>query len=413
MKVKLNDVCCLITDGEHGSVKDDPQGDFFLLSNKNIIDNGDIFISKNDRRIDKATFNKISKRVSLQKEDVLLSTVGTIGKSAIIKSEHINFTFQRSVGIIRPKLTVLNPYFLYYYFNLESIKKRLRFLSKGAIQKCLFINDIKNLELEIPSLQKQTLIAQPLQLIDNIINNNKREILLLESLIKTIYDYWFVQFDFPNEEGKPYKSSGGKMKWSDELKKEIPEKWSKGNLYKIADFINGLACQKYRAENADDFYNVIKIKEINNGINTDTEKCSKNIPDKYIINNGDLLFSWSASLIVKFWYDGIGALNQHIFKVIPKSESLTEYTYQVLNEYVSVFKTIANARKTTMGHITTDHISQSVIVIPDEEILNKFNSLADNFREKIKICHLENENLIKLKNFILPLLMNGQVKFKE
>ncbi|MEK7433307.1 MAG: restriction endonuclease subunit S [Cyanobacteriota bacterium] len=205
----LDELAINITDGEHGSVIDDNNGNFYLLSNKNII-NGNININNNDRKISEYSFNKIKKRTKLEKNDLVISTVGTIGKLAIIKDNNINYDFQRSVGIIKCDNEKLKPEYLYYYFSLPYIQKMLINLSKGAVQKCLFISDLKNLVIEYPNdIKNQILICNILSTLDKKIEINNRINEELEAMAKTLYDYWFVQFEFPNEEGKPYKSRGG------------------------------------------------------------------------------------------------------------------------------------------------------------------------------------------------------------
>lgn len=232
----------------------------------------------------------------------------------------------------------------------------------------------------------------------------------LEALAKQIYDYWFVQFDFPNENGRPYKSCGGKMVWNEALKRNIPEGWHCGNLFEIAKFTNGLACQKYRPKANEMPLPVIKIREMRDGFTSDTEEVSPNIPDSVKVFNGDILFSWSASLEVMLWTFGGGGLNQHIFKVtsangFPKSF----YYYQLLN-YVDVFKKMAEARKTTMGHITQDHLQQSTIAIPnDVNIANSFEERVSPLFDQIVKLQEEIAQLTKQRDELLPLLMNGQV----
>ncbi len=130
-------------------------------------------------------------------------------------------------------------------------------------------------------------------------------------MAKQLYDYWFVQFDFPNENGKPYKSSGGTMKWDKKLNRNIPENWHCGNLFEIAVFTNGLACQKYRPQEGEKSLSVIKIREMHDGITSDTEEVTPKIPESVKIYNGDVLFSCSASLEVILWAYGLGGLNQH------------------------------------------------------------------------------------------------------
>lgn len=232
----------------------------------------------------------------------------------------------------------------------------------------------------------------------------------LETMAKQLYDYWFVQFDFPNEEGKLYKSSGGEMLWNDKLKRNIPVGWHCGNLFEIAVFTNGLACQKFRPKDDEVPLPVIKIREMHDGISVDTEEVTSNIPESVKVYNGDVLFSWSASLEVMLWAYGLGGLNQHIFKVTSANDFPKSFYYFQLLDYVDVFKKMAEARKTTMGHITQDHLQQSTIAIPDnKDIADKFEELISPIFKQIVKLQEEISNLIKQRDELLPLLMNGQI----
>lgn len=230
----------------------------------------------------------------------------------------------------------------------------------------------------------------------------------LEAMAKQLYDYWFVQFDFPNDEGKPYKSSGGAMVWNEKLKREIPQGWHCGTLLDIAEYTNGLACQKYRPTD-DNKLPVIKIKEMHDGLSTDTEWVRADIPDDIKVFDGDVLFSWSASLEVMLWAYGNGGLNQHIFKVTSKNGYPRSFYFYQLVHYIGVFKQMAEARKTTMGHITQDHLRQSTIALPpnvnianklEEKLCPIFNAIVKNSQEIMSIT--------KQRDELLPLLMNGQ-----
>ena len=232
----------------------------------------------------------------------------------------------------------------------------------------------------------------------------------LEAMAKQLYDYWFVQFDFPNEEGKPYKSSGGEMLWNDKLKRNIPVGWHCGNLFEIAVFTNGLACQKFRPKDDEVPLPVIKIREMHDGISVDTGEVTSNIPESVKVYNGDVLFSWSASLEVMLWAYGLGGLNQHIFKVTSANDFPKSFYYFQLLDYVDVFKKMAEARKTTMGHITQDHLQQSTIAIPDnKDVADKFEKLISPIFKQIVKLQEEISNLIKQRDELLPLLMNGQI----
>ena len=230
----------------------------------------------------------------------------------------------------------------------------------------------------------------------------------LEAMAKQLYDYWFVQFDFPNEEGKPYKSSGGAMVWNEKLKREIPQGWHCGTLLDIAEYTNGLACQKYRPTDNNKLP-VIKIKEMHDGLSADTEWVKADIPDDVKVFDGDVLFSWSASLEVMLWAYGNGGLNQHIFKVTSKNGYPRSFYFYQLIHYVGVFKQMAEARKTTMGHITQDHLRQSTIALPPNvDITNKLEEKLCSIFDEIVKNNQEIMALTKQRDELLPLLMNGQ-----
>ena len=307
---------------------------------------------------------------------------------------------------------LLDPIYAYYLFKTEYFRKNIDNIRKDAInQSSISISDINNIILELPVISLQKSTVSILSSIDRKIELNRSINHNLEAMAKQLYDYWFVQFDFPDENGKPYKSSGGKMVWNEKLKREIPEGWHCGNLFEIATFTNGLACQKFRPKDGEVPLPVIKIREMHDGISSDTEEVSPNIPESVKVYNGDVLFSWSASLGVMLWACGLGGLNQHIFKVTSANNFPKSFYYFQLLNYVDIFKKMAEARKTTMGHITQDHLQQSTISIPDnKDIVDKFEKrISPIFAQMVKLQE-EIQQLIKLRDSLLPLLMNGQVK---
>lgn len=243
----------------------------------------------------------------------------------------------------------------------------------------------------------------------SIMNFSVREINdNLEAMAKQLYDYWFVQFDFPNEEGKPYKSSGGAMVWNEKLKRMIPQGWHCGTLLDIAEYTNGLACQKYRPIDNKKLP-AIKIKEMHDGLSAVTEWVKVDIPDEVKVFDGDVLFSWSASLEVMLWAYGNGGLNQHIFKVTSKNGYPRSFYFYQLIHYVGVFKQMAEARKTTMGHITQDHLRQSTIALPPNvDIADKLEKKLCPIFDAIVKNSQEIMALTKQRDELLPLLMNGQ-----
>lgn len=298
--------------------------------------------------------------------------------------------------------------FMHYVFTY--IRQSIQNSVSGSIQDNINIDYLKTLDFKIPPKPYQDKMVSLLSEIDSKIELNEQICAELESMAKTLYDYWFMQFDFPDENGRPYRTSGGEMVWNEQLKREIPKGWRVGNLYNITDFFNGIACQRFRPRENEDGLPVIKIKEMHDGITKDTEFVTENIPEKNKIFDGDILFSWSATLEVMYWFGGNGGLNQHIFKVVPKGYFSNEYVYEQLSAYIINFVKMAEARKTTMGHITTDHLEQSCIVLPPEEIVRGFTKVVQPLHKKSGQAKQENRELMKLRDWLLPMLMNGQAR---
>lgn len=300
-----------------------------------------------------------------------------------------------------------NSAFVYYSLFRNDFFEHMMNGSKGTKMPRGDKNQILDFTIPDFELIKQKQIAKVLSDLDAKIEINNKINQQLEAMAKTLYDYWFVQFDFPDKNGKPYKSSGGKMVFNEELKREIPEGWEVDNLLSIANFQNGLACQKYRPVNSD-FLRVIKIKDMKEGFSDKTEKVRPDVPDKIKIFNGDILFSWSASLEVMQWSGGKGALNQHIFKVTSDDYPKSYYFFELLN-YLQHFKMQAELRKTTMGHITQEHLKQSRITIPPLNLINKLDKVLKPILKKQVKLNEENQKLSELRDWLLPMLMNGQV----
>ena len=267
-----------------------------------------------------------------------------------------------------------------------------------SAQPGLSVGTLSLIDIELPSYENQRSVASVLQTLDKRIENLRAQNRVLEQTAKTIYDYTFLQ------------CAGHQTTYNKTLNRNIPADWEIDNLYRIADFTNGLACQKYRPITEKEKLPVIKIREMHDGVTADTEFVRSDIPEKVIVNPGDLLFSWSASLEVMMWNGVKGGLNQHIFKVTPKEYFSLYFVYFQLKDYIGNFKRMAEARKTTMGHITTDHLNQSRIAIPDEETMKRFSSQVTPLFKKQLVNSQQIETLTTQRNTLLPLLMTGQVE---
>ncbi|WP_372588939.1 restriction endonuclease subunit S [Streptococcus thermophilus] len=336
-------------------------------------------------------------------EAILLPRKGTLSNIMYV-NESFWTVDTMYYAVVNDKLA--DAFYLYSYLSQLDLSN----LDSGSTLPSMTKSAYESIVVKLPDLKIQKAVATILFNIRKKLETNNQINQELEAMAKTLYDYWFVQFDFPDQNAKPYKSSGGKMVYNPELKREIPEGWGVDSLWNIANFYNGLAMQKYRPDtNEDDYLPVIKIREMMNGFSKDTERARLDIPSEAVVDRGDILFSWSATLEVIIWGKEKGALNQHIFKVTsdtyPKS-----FIYFELKSYLKVFKAIAELRKTTMGHITQDHLKQAKIVVPPIELISKLDAKLQPIMLKQQILENQNQELTQLRDWLLPMLMNGQVK---
>jgi len=360
---------------------------------------------------------------SILKGDIFLTrtseVVDELGMSSVALKDYPKATYSGFLKRLRSTQTDVTYHkYMAFYLRSKLFRKTMTNNAVLTLRASLNENIFSYLDLILPEYNQQVKSGDLLYLINCKIELNNRINAELESLAKTIYDYWFVQFDFPfdfaqgkpSADGKPYKSSGGEMVYVEELKREIPAGWKVDSLWKIATYFNGLPMQNNRPID-DNYLRVIKIREMNEGFSENTEFAKADIPKEAIVEDGDILFSWSATLDVKMWTQGKGALNQHIFKVTSNNVPKTFYYYELKN-YLNHFKMMAERRKTTMGHITQEHLKQSRIVIPPNELINQVHTMLTPMFEKRILLDKENQQLTQLRDWLLPMLMNGQVSIK-
>ena len=412
---KIGSLCHNVTDGEHGTVINEENGDYYLLSNKNI-KNGRIVYNGKDRRINNESFNKINKRTKLEYDDVVIATVGTIGRTAIIKDAILKYDFQRSVGIYKVNKTVLLPEFLHYYFQLPYVQKRLINLSTGAVQKCLFIGDLKNIDIDLPTdFNYQSKIVKVLSDLDAKIELNNKINLELEAMAKLIYDYWFVQFDFPNENGKPYKSSGGLMVYIEELKREIPEGWEVKGINEVIEVKDGTHDSPKSQDNG---FKLITSKHLKKegldfeSANYISEEDYININKRSQVNSGDILFSMIGNIgtVYKIEEETIdfAIKNVALYKISAHLE-MKNYVYMYLRGY---------DMQRYMGNVIAGSIQKFIglgslrkmPLMNDSDTISKFAEKTKFIFKEMNVLKVQNQKLAELRDWLLPMLMNGQVQ---
>lgn len=260
----------------------------------------------------------------------------------------------------------------------------------------------------MPKINEQKAIAKILSDLDEKIEVNNKINKNLEEMAQAIFKQWFVDFEFPNEEGKPYKSSGGEMVES-ELGM-IPKGWKISSLIDIAEYLNGLAMQKFKPNENEKCLKVLKIKELRQGFtDKSSDLCSENIKQEYIINNGDVIFSWSGTLLVDLWGADKCGLNQHLFKVT-SNKYYKWYYYYWTKFHLNKFISIAKDKATTMGHIKRSNLSESLVFVPNDSTLKLMNKVMNPIITQVINNKVENKRLEKLRDTLLPKLMSGEIR---
>lgn len=407
---KLSELSLKITDGTHSTVKNNPSGKYYLLSCKNI-KNGVISIDQNDRRIDKETVEKLRSRTKLEKNDILITTVGTIGELAIIKEENIPYELQRSVGIIKPDPKSIDPYFLYSYMCSPKYQGLINGLSRGVAQQCLFLDPLRNSTIQYPEeLIEQQKIATFLSNYDDLIENNIKRIQLLEKMAKLIYEEWFVKFRFPGHE---------KVKMVDSELGKIPDGWEVKKLDNFAEITSSkrIYAKEYVGKGVP-FY---RSREIIQKFNHDTIKTNLfiskerygEIDEKFgVPKKEDILLTSVGTLGIpylvsddeQFYFkDG----NLIWMKDIEKHCSIFIYYWLISDNGKQTL--LGTSIGTSQAAFTIANLKKINIAAPSISLLIKFENVVGSMKKKIELIEKTNHNLKKTRDLLLPRLITGKV----
>jgi type I restriction enzyme, S subunit len=305
----------------------------------------------------------------------------------------------------------------FFYYTLSQFD--FAEIAQGTALPYLTVSSISNLKLNLPELHEQRAIAHILSSLDNKIELNRRMSATLETMARSHFKAWFVYFAPVRAKAEghdpglpPHLASVFPDRLIVTEHGEVPEGWEVKPLSEIAEFLNGLALQKYPATDPADSLPVIKIAELRNGVTAKSDRASRDVPDKYIVRDGDFLFSWSGSLLAKFWTEGDGALNQHLFKV-----SSDRYPTWFIAEWVQVhleeFQNIAASKATTMGHIQRGHLNAAMTNCPPNSALADLGSVISPLVERRIQIDLESRTLVAIRDTFLPKLISGDLRVKD
>lgn len=304
------------------------------------------------------------------------------------------------------------------YVLLSEQSAFLRFAS-GTTHQTIYFPEVKAFHICLPSPAEQGAIGHILQTIDDKIEVNRRMSATLEAIARALFKAWFVDFEpvRAKAEGRnpdlpPHLAALFPERLVETEHGEVPEGWEVKPLSEIAEFLNGLALQKYPANDPADSLPVIKIAELRNGVTAKSDRASRDVPGKYIVKDGDFLFSWSGSLLAKFWTEGDGALNQHLFKV-----TSDRYPAWFFAEWVQVhleeFQRIAAFKATTMGHIQRGHLQAAMTNCPPDDVLANLGPAISPLVERGIRVDLESRTLAAIRDTLLPQLISGDIRVKD
>ena len=378
------------------------EGELIRLTLGNFNMNGGGF-KENTSKTDLYYTGTVKDEFILNKGDIITplteQSLGLLGTTARIP-ENGKYIQSQDVALVKCKEGLLDPNFCYYLISSSIVRQQL---SAGAQQTKIrhtSPDKIKECTVWVPEFEEQKRIGRILTDIDEKITLNRQINDNLEAMAKQLYDYWFVQFDFPNEEGKPYKSSGGAMVWNEKLKREIPQEWSD---CKLKDFINLFDSKRVPLSSKDrgerqgvyPYYGATGIMDYVNDYIFDGD---------YILLAEDGSTSDAKGFPIVQYIWGKNWVNNHAHIILPKNERYTMFTYQMLRSIPAKQIETGSIQK----KISQENLCGYKMVLPNSDLLEKYENVVSPLWEKRKRCIEEINTLTKQRDELLPLLMNGQ-----
>ncbi|MCW9023093.1 MAG: restriction endonuclease subunit S [Gammaproteobacteria bacterium] len=383
------------------------------------------------------------KRTRLVGGEVLLTLVGSTGQSFVAPEKLAGWNVPRAIAVIRPKEEI-GADWINICLQSKPVQHFLDVRANTTVQKTLNLKDVRDIPIPIPPKEIKEQIESIAVSLQDKIQLNRQINQTLEQIAQAIFKSWFVDFEpvkakieakqnGHDPERAAIRAISGKTDeeldvlspeqlqqhtttsalFPDEVEDselgEIPKGWKVKPLDKIANYLNGLALQKFPAEEGEESLPVIKIAQLKKGDSNGADRASKNIKPEYVIENGDVIFSWSGSLFIDVWCGGKGALNQHLFKVTSEEFPKWFYFYWT-NYHLAEFQRIAADKAVTMGHIKRGHLSSARCLVPDDKLINSLGEYVSTFVELSVERRLENMNLAELRNSLLPKLLSGEIE---
>jgi len=396
--VSVSEICKISLGGTPKTdIKDFWGGPVKWATAKDIVNNQGRYITSTERTISLSGVDNSNAKI-FPKGTIVVTSRGTVGVISILG---IPMSFNQTCYGLSTDDKV-NSLFLYYALR-NSIEKMLS-LSYGTVFQTITIKTFQELKIPLPTIEEQQAIAKILSDLDEKMELNNQMNKTLEDIAQAIFKRWFIDFEFPNENGEPYKSSGGEMVES-ELGM-IPKGWEIGQIYSLADVLYGAPLSSGLFNTSERGIPIIRIRDLEkqNPNTYTTEKVDK----KYLVRPGEILVGMDGEFRVYIWRHFEALLNQRICKFIPKNDVSNVFLFFSLQEPMNFFE--RSKVGTTVIHLGKTDIDQMRFFLPPEKIMSEFKNALDVIFNKIVLSSLESKNLSKIRDLLLPKLMTGKIR---
>jgi type I restriction enzyme, S subunit len=361
----------------------------------------------------------------LERGDLVISTSASFGRVSEVTEESEGAVPYTGLIRFRPKTEEIDARFLRAFLGSSAFMQQVEAMASGSVIRHFGPMHLKQMALPLPPIGEQRAIGNMVKLIAERLRNHSQTNETLESMARTLFKAWFVDFE-------PVRAKlGGRWQrgqslpglpahlydlFPDRLVEselgEIPEGWEMRSLDSIASYLNGLALQKFPPESEDEYLPVIKIAQLRAGNTNGADRASARMKPEYVVVDGDVLFSWSGSLEVEMWNGGPGALNQHLFKVTSGTVSKWFYFFAT-RHHLPNFRAIAASKATTMGHIQRKHLRDARVAVASPDKMKSFDiAIAPLFDQMVSNAQ-QSRSLAQLRDTLLPKLISGQLRVPD
>ena len=395
-ELKLKDCCISVSDGDHLPPPKVNNGiPFITISN---IDSSNHIDFKNTLFVPEEYYENLDNIRKPIINDILYSVVGSFGKAVLIK-ENKKFVFQRHIAILRPNPDIVNPSYLYYIMSSKSFYNKADVVAIGAAQRTISLTSLRNLEINLPTIDIQCRIAEILSRYDSLIENYQKQIKLLEESAQRLYKEWFVDLRFPGHENT-------------KIVDGVPEGWAKKRINEFASILSGYAFKSSTFEE-NGYYNIVTIKNVQNGFFegkrlNHIRKLPPGMPQHCLLNTGDLLLSLTGNIgRVCMVIGKNNLLNQRVAKIESKYPAFVYCLFRS-NSMFTAINNLGNGA--AQQNVSPIRIGELEIIFANDEIISNFEKITSNIRKQILLLHSKINLLSEARDRLLPKLMGGEIE---